>query len=152
VVRGLVSLAGWDTEEEATVVEENLLKPKSEVRGLAFAGLRDFFVGANVADANISAALLGFIAERQCYVGSRERKKKQGGKIWRGPDRIVKGRSKIIEPFMATGVGAARYEDLNSDLPVCISQDFLHIQTVTGLRFSSYICIDYHIWKCAQTM
>jgi hypothetical protein len=30
-------------------------------------------------------------------------------------------------------VGPARYEDLNSDLPVCITQDFLLIQTVTGL-------------------
>ena len=61
------------------------------------------------------------------------RRVKLTGKIWREPDRIVQGRSKIIEPFMATGVGAARYGDLNSDLPVCISQDFLHIQTVTGL-------------------
>ena len=56
-------------------------------------------------------------------------------KIWREADRIVQGRSKIIEPFMATGVGAARYINSNSDLPVCISQDFLHIQTVTGLVF-----------------
>jgi len=40
-----------------------LLKPMSEARGLTFAGLQDFFVGANVADANISAALLGCIAE-----------------------------------------------------------------------------------------
>ena len=35
---------------------------------------------------------------------------------------------------MAIGVGAARYRDLNSDLPVCISQVPSHIQTVTGLK------------------
>jgi len=40
----------------------------SEARGLAFAGLRDFFVGENVAGANISAALLGCMAERRFYV------------------------------------------------------------------------------------
>ena len=34
---------------------------------------------------------------------------------------------------MEIGVGPARYRDLNSDLPVCITQDFLLIQTVTGL-------------------
>ena len=36
---------------------------------------------------------------------------------------------------MEIGVGPARYEDLNSDLPVCTSirQDFLLIQSVTGL-------------------
>ena len=39
------------------------------------------------------------------------------GKIWHGPDRIVQGRSKIIEPFIETGGGAARYGDLNSDEP-----------------------------------
>jgi hypothetical protein len=39
VVRGLASLAGWDTEEEVSIVEEILLKPMSEARGLAFEGL-----------------------------------------------------------------------------------------------------------------
>ena len=34
---------------------------------------------------------------------------------------------------MVTGVGAARYVNSNSDLPVCISQVPSHIQTVTGL-------------------
>ena len=34
---------------------------------------------------------------------------------------------------MEIGVGPVRYGDLNSDLPVCITQDFLLIQTVTGL-------------------
>lgn len=53
-----------------------------------------------------------------------EKSESQGGMIWREPDRIVKGRSKIVEPLMETGVGAARYVNLNSDLPVCISQDF----------------------------
>ena len=37
---------------------------------------------------------------------------------------------------MAIGVGAARYRDLNSDLPVCISQVPSHIQTVTGLQYT----------------
>jgi len=114
-----------------------LVKPMSEARGLAFAGLRVFLVGANVAVTNISAELLGCIAERRLYV-AREKSKSCVGKIWRGPDWIVQGRSKIIEPFMATGVGATRYGDLNSDLPVCISQDFLHIQTVTSLVWSRY--------------
>jgi hypothetical protein len=88
-----------------------------------------------VADANISAALLGCIAERQFYIeaGDKEKSKSQGGKIWHGLDQIVKGRSKIIEPLMVAGVGATWYGDLNSDLPVCILQDFLHIQMVTGL-------------------
>ena len=132
VVRGSVALAGWGTEWEASIVGEILVKPMSEARGLAFAGLRVFLVGANVAVTNISAELLGCIAERRLYV-AREKSKSCVGKIWRGPDWIVQGRSKIIEPFMATGVGATRYGDLNSDLPVCISQDFLHIQTVTSL-------------------
>ena len=47
------------------MAEENLLKPMSEARGFAFAVLQDFLGGANVADANISAALLGCIAERR---------------------------------------------------------------------------------------
>ena len=48
-----------------------------------------------------------------------------------GPDYI--GEVKKREPFMEIGVGPAQYRDLNSDLPVCITQDFLLIQTVTGL-------------------
>lgn len=52
--------ASWDIEGDA----ENLLEPMSEARGFAFAGFRVFFVGANVADASISAALLWCIAER----------------------------------------------------------------------------------------
>ena len=56
--------ASWDTEGDTSTAEENLLKPTSEAKGLAFAGLRDFLGGVNVADANISAALLGCIAER----------------------------------------------------------------------------------------
>jgi hypothetical protein len=59
VVRGLVALAGWETEGE-----ESLLKTVSEARGLVFAGLWDFFVSANVADANMSATLLGCTPER----------------------------------------------------------------------------------------
>ena len=59
---------------------------------------------------------------------------KQTRKILCVPDHIVQGRSEIIEPFMVTGVGAAQYRDLNSDLPVCILQVPSHIQTVTGLH------------------
>ena len=51
-----------------STAEENLLKPTSEAKGLDFAGLQDFLGGANVADANISAALLGCIAERRICV------------------------------------------------------------------------------------
>ena len=40
---------------------------------------------------------------------------------------------------MEIGVGPARYRDLNSDLPVCITQDFLLIQTVTGLPAGIWI-------------
>jgi len=93
VVRGLAYLsASWDTEGDTSMVEENLLKPMSEARGLTFAGLRDFFVSTNVADANISAALLGCIAERRFCIGSRGPREKQivkAGKIWRGADWIV---------------------------------------------------------------
>ena len=41
------------------------------------------------------------------------------------------GKSKIIELFIEVGVGGAQYRDLNSDLPVCITQ--ILIQTVTDL-------------------
>ena len=33
----------------------------------------------------------------------------------------VQGRLKIIDTFMEVGVGPARYRDLNSDIPACIS-------------------------------
>jgi len=104
-----------------SIVKEILVKPMLEARGLAFAGLWVFLVGANVAVANISAELLGCIAERWLYV-AREKSKSRAGKIWCGLDRIVQGRSKIIEPFMATGMGAVWYRDLNSDGPACISK------------------------------
>ena len=54
VVRGLASLGtSWDTEGDASMLEENLLKLMLEARGFAFAGLQDFFDGGNVAHANI---------------------------------------------------------------------------------------------------
>ena len=47
-----------------------------------------------------------------------------------GPDYLGEARS-----FMEIGVRPVRYEDLNSDLPVCITRDFLLIQSVTGLHY-----------------
>ena len=53
--------------------------------------------------------------------------------IWHAPDylgevenrRTFYGNRRVcVDP---------RYEDLNSDLPICITQDFLLIQSVTGL-------------------
>ena len=64
-----------DTEEEVSISENNLLKPMLEARGLAFAGSP--FLLANVADANILAALLGCTGEGQFYIGSRGQRKKQ---------------------------------------------------------------------------
>jgi len=113
----------------------------SEARGLAFAGLQDPFVSTNVADVNISAALLGCMAERQFYL-AREKIKSQAGKIWRELDRIVQGRSKIIEPFIETGVGDVQYINLNSDLPVCISQDFSFIYRHWSIRKTRDIVYD----------
>ena len=93
VVRGLASLgASWDTEGDASAVEENLPKPISEARGLAFAGLRDFLVGANVADANILAALLGCIVERGFCIGSRGPERKAN----RRPERFGVGRTDCL--------------------------------------------------------
>ena len=43
---------------------------------------------------------------------------------------------------MEVAVGAARYGDLNSDLPICITQDFLLIQSVTGLVASTFLSSD----------
>jgi len=51
-----------------SIFEEILLKLMLEARGLAFAGLQDFFVGANVAGTNIPAVLLEHIAERGFYI------------------------------------------------------------------------------------
>ena len=42
---------------------------------------------------------------------------------------------------MEVGVGPARYEDLNSDLPVCITQVFLLIQPVTGLSRADRVSV-----------
>lgn len=50
---------------------------------------------------------------------------------------------------MEVGVGPARYEDLNSDLPVCITQDFLLIQTVTGLVGAFFSCAIYYGYTLA---
>jgi len=96
---------------------------------LTLAGFRDLFGGAGLAEARISAALLGGISaegrkrelpvERRQYLACI------------GPDCL--GKVEINEPFIEVGVGAARYGDLNSDLPICITQDFLLIQSVTGL-------------------
>ena len=47
---------------------------------------------------------------------------------------------------MEIGMGPAQYGDLNSDLPVCITQDFLHIQSVTGLQTTSL-----GLWQTCQS-
>ena len=127
---------------EAVTVPENLVV---DVNGLTLAGLRDLFGGADFAEARMSVALLGCIEQadsdeswtwiyawlgmtasaRECLACS-------------GPDYL--GAVRIAEASMVLGVGPARYGDLNSDLPVCISTDIpqyvtcLHRQTVTGLR------------------
>ena len=61
-----------DTEEEVSISENNLLKPMLEAKGLASP-----FLLANVADANILAALLGCTGEGQFYIGGRGQRKKQ---------------------------------------------------------------------------
>ena len=43
------------------------------------------------------------------------------------------GEVEVNDLSMEVGVGSAQYGDLNSDLPVCITQDFLLIQLVTSL-------------------
>ena len=52
---------------------------------------------------------------------------------------------------MEIGVGPVWYRDLNSDLLVCITQDFLLIQTVTGdahgillYMENDYFCFSMH--------
>ena len=72
----LASSDRQDTEEEVSIAEEKILKPTLEDRGLAFAGSL-IFVGANVADANILAALLGCTGEEKFYIGSRGQRKRQ---------------------------------------------------------------------------
>jgi len=93
VVRGSVALAGWGTEWEASIVGENLVKLMSEARGLAFAGLWVFLVGANVAVANISDELLGCIAERWLYV-AREKANCTPGRFGMGQTRLFRGGQK----------------------------------------------------------
>ena len=48
-----------DCEVEAVAVAENRVKRGSESNGFTLAGFRDFFGGAGLAEARISAALLG---------------------------------------------------------------------------------------------
>ena len=41
-------------------------------------------------------------------------------------------------------MGPARYGDLNSDLPVCITQEFLLIQSVTSLQTGNQLRTEYY--------
>ena len=57
-----------------------------------------------------------------------------------GPDYL--GEVETNDLSMEVGVGPARYGDLNSDLPVCITQDFLLIQLVTSLTFGTRLYVE----------
>jgi len=113
--------AGPGVEVEVVAVVENLVKRLSEVNGLTLVTLR---FGAGVAEARISAELLG-----RMIMEGRKNAIHTTGNIWREPDRGPDDLGKVKNRQTLS-----RYGDLNSDLPICLTQDFLLIQSVTVSR------------------
>ena len=108
------------------------------IHSFSIAGFRDLFGDADFAEERCRRDLGCIELKISDEHRALEPSCRLPGKILvcTGPDSLGYVKIKVI--IMEVGVGPARYRDLNSDLPVCISTGssstrHLHIQTVTGL-------------------
>ena len=81
--------AGPGVEVEAVAGTANWVKRVSEASGLTLAGFRDLFGGAGLAEARMSAALLGCIGASRQKIRDERNRLSMPGNIWRAPDQII---------------------------------------------------------------